>query len=325
MERDSKMQTYCFTDETVLGGAYWPQVETCYSKTWAGYKMLPHMHDRVEIMYVLKGRCRIHVFTHRMEEKTIRLIGKREITLGVGDFILLDQGVLHALEVPETSYMANVEFAIFSDQEGLLSLKRLYEVSESFRGFKALGQKIVTGTDQDGLVYQALARVIESFQNAGVGKAQRDIHMCDLLLILSQHVEAASEKDRAFFYVGKAEKWMLSHADAELRVGDIAAQAGVALNYLQRIFKQVKGQTMIQYLNRIRIERSKFLLAQTEEPIVDIAAAVGYNSRQHFCRVFSAVVGVSPQRFRKDYQDVEKKQIFIFDGAQDTHLEQYHY
>lgn len=319
------MQTYCFTDETVFCGAYWPRVETCYSKTWTGYKMLPHMHNRVEIMYVLKGRCRIHVFTHRLEGQTIRLTGKREIALGVGDFILLDQGVLHALEVPETSYMANAEFAILPDQEGLLSLKRLYEVSEPFRNLTALGQKVVTGTDRDGVVYQALARVIENFKNTSIAKAQRDIHMGDLLLLLSQHVEAASEKNQALFYVAKAEKWMLSHADEELRVGDIAAQVGVVPNYLQRIFKQAKGQTMIQYLNSIRIERSKFLLAQTEEPIVDIAAAVGYNSRQHFCRMFSASVGMSPQRFRKDYQDVEKKQVYIFDGIQDTFLEQYHY
>ena len=51
--------------------------------------------------------------------------------------------------------------------------------------------------------------------------------------------------------------------------------------------------------------------------ILDVAVATGFNSRQHFFRVFSAVTGMSPQQFRKEHRARSLPQTFLFDNAVD--------
>jgi YesN/AraC family two-component response regulator len=53
------------------------------------------------------------------------------------------------------------------------------------------------------------------------------------------------------------------------------------------------------YLNKIRIEMSKKLLADHDIPLVDVANLVGYEDQSYFTRVFRSIVGISPGRFRE--------------------------
>ena len=87
---------------------------------------------------------------------------------------------------------------------------------------------------------------------------------------------------------------------------------GISVAYLQRLFRQVHGVTIIDYLNRMRIERAKFLLLNTNEPVVEIAIEAGFNSRQHFARVFTFLEHISPQEYRRKKRSSEDKQIFLF-------------
>ena len=106
-----------------------------------------------------------------------------------------------------------------------------------------------------------------------------------------------------------------------VRINDIAKEIGINPSYLQRIFKQANGKTMIEYLNSIRIERAKFMLSCTEDPIVDIAVSVGYNSRQHFSHVFTEITGVSPQEYRKHSVKHQRRQLYMFDNIIDDFIE----
>ena len=45
--------------------------------------------------------------------------------------------------------------------------------------------------------------------------------------------------------------------------------------------------------NQVRIEKAKQLLLKTSHPIVNIGAEIGFNNRQHFCKVFSAFTGTA--------------------------------
>ena len=53
------------------------------------------------------------------------------------------------------------------------------------------------------------------------------------------------------------------------------------------------------YVNRLRINRAKFLLTNTSMRQIDIAEEVGFNSRQNFALAFTKTAGVSPSVFRR--------------------------
>jgi hypothetical protein len=69
------MNAYPLFSSNIRQGHFWPVVEACYSRTWDHYEMQPHIHNRAEIMYVLKGRCMVHLYEYltKIESQGIRI------------------------------------------------------------------------------------------------------------------------------------------------------------------------------------------------------------------------------------------------------------
>lgn len=84
-----------------------------------------------------------------------------------------------------------------------------------------------------------------------------------------------------------------------LTLDDLAAEAGLAPQYLCRIFRQVTGRTPVNYLNYYRVECSAELLGAAEDNITEIALRCGFNDLSYFIRLFRQYKGVSPGQFRK--------------------------
>src|SRR4029078_8049264 len=83
-----------------------------------------------------------------------------------------------------------------------------------------------------------------------------------------------------------------------LDVRYVAAIAHVSEAHFIRSFRAVFGETPHRYLQRRRVERSMFLLRETDRRITDICFDVGFMSLGTFSRTFHDVVGESPTVFR---------------------------
>lgn len=69
--------------------------------------------------------------------------------------------------------------------------------------------------------------------------------------------------------------------------------------YFSSIFKQSTGSSFKEYLNMVRIEESKRLLANTDYSIIDIAVAAGFEDQSYFSRVFKKYTGLTPKQYRQ--------------------------
>ena len=81
-----------------------------------------------------------------------------------------------------------------------------------------------------------------------------------------------------------------------LRVAD---EVGLSRRVLERRFLQYLGRTPKAEIMRIRIERAKMLLAQTDKSRESIARRCGFASPEYFSMAFHRLVGMKPQAYRK--------------------------
>ena len=314
------MLTHALTDPAILSGRFWPRVEACYSRTWEHYDMPPHFHERVEIMLVLKGSALIHLYDYRpgASPQEIHILSHRVERMGPGEYMLLDQGLLHRLEVPGTSYMLNAEFAVVEAPQGLMSLKQLAGASPDFSAMLGRGQKLLRGRGASEKLLPALEQVVTEFSRPlPRDPALADLLLAALLLRIAENQKTQDMTSSALGYAHAAAEYLKAHCFNALRVQEVAAYVGIAPAYLQRIFKQAMGVTMVEYVNQLRVEQSRRLLAYTDSPIIDVAVACGFNSRQHFFRVFSAQTGMSPQQYRQSSAVRVSDQIYLFDNVGD--------
>ena len=83
-----------------------------------------------------------------------------------------------------------------------------------------------------------------------------------------------------------------------LDVRTVAAVAHVSEAHFIRSFRAVFGETPHRYLQRRRVERSMFLLRETDRSITDICFDVGFMSLGTFSRTFREVIGETPSSYR---------------------------
>ncbi len=87
-----------------------------------------------------------------------------------------------------------------------------------------------------------------------------------------------------------------------LDVRAVAAVAHISEAHFIRSFRAVFGETPHRYLQRRRVERSMFLLRETDRSVTDICFSVGFSSLGTFSRTFRDVVGEPPSEYHESHE-----------------------
>lgn len=83
-----------------------------------------------------------------------------------------------------------------------------------------------------------------------------------------------------------------------LTVSDIAESVYLSSTYVSLLFKQETGETVYEYLTKVRIERAKELLRDARIKFYEICDAVGYSDPSHFSKIFKKYTGLTPSAYR---------------------------
>ncbi|MFH5182443.1 response regulator [Paenibacillus sp. TAB 01] len=90
-----------------------------------------------------------------------------------------------------------------------------------------------------------------------------------------------------------------SRYNENLKVFEIAKEIGFTENYLSVLFKKETGETIMDYLTRIRMDQARELLKDQSYKIYEISEMVGYSDSNYFSKLFKKMEGMYPLEFRK--------------------------
>jgi AraC family transcriptional regulator len=93
-------------------------------------------------------------------------------------------------------------------------------------------------------------------------------------------------------------RFIHEHIEAAIHVNELAATAHMSAYHFARMFKEATGIPPHRYITLQRVDHAKQLLGDTDLPLVDVAAAVGFQTQGHFTSVFRKHAGVTPRTFR---------------------------
>ena len=107
-----------------------------------------------------------------------------------------------------------------------------------------------------------------------------------------------------FEYAKKAIDYISENATKSLTVEEVSGAAGLSKYYFIRVFKKVTGQTLTEYINKVRCDCAKTLLVSGEYSITEAALSSGFNNVSYFAKIFKKNTG----RLPSDYlpQDAKK-------------------
>jgi len=104
------------------------------------------------------------------------------------------------------------------------------------------------------------------------------------------------------------------HLDGELEPGQLARVAAFSQFHFARIFRGLVGETLMEHIRRLRLERAARNLKQRDEPITQLAFEAGFETHESFTRAFSAMFGVPPSSYRAAHKPAPE-------AASGTHID----
>lgn len=99
--------------------------------------------------------------------------------------------------------------------------------------------------------------------------------------------------------VGKVQKYIRRHLKEDISLNDIARYIDRNPTYISHVFRAATGETLFEYITRLRMERAMELLRNSTMKIQEVAAAVGYDEQSYFSQVFKKYTGQTAGEYRK--------------------------
>ena len=101
--------------------------------------------------------------------------------------------------------------------------------------------------------------------------------------------------------VAKSLKFIRDNANRPISVGDVQVQSGLSVSVFERRFKSAIGRTTKAEITRVRLNRAKLLLTETNLPITRIAQQSGFRESKYFCEVFRKTEGMTATQYRGQF------------------------
>lgn len=246
----------------------------------------PHKHLRIEINYVKKGNCVLHLENESISfaENEMMIIcsnvehtfeaGSEDTTLMQLEFLPEIFSRFNPVGHEEESELAPV--TIFSEENRLIKIVNNVRIMRSV-------QRIVNEMNQKNKYYEYLVVM----------------YYAELLILIYRYLDEAYLPICTHDSLKKAISYIRLNYQTEISITDVATYTGIGERYLRKLFSQYLNLSPLDYLNQIRINKSIELLRNTELSIKEICFMCGFQSPQYFSRIFKQHMGISPREVTK--------------------------
>lgn len=266
-------------------------IEFNFENTGSAIYCPPHTHTWYEFNYVTSGSF-FTCFGNDMHE------------VGENMFFLIPPGVEHSHKYNAT----NPHDGIYMRWQ-LMKKDDIENKQPDINGFKHLVCLSSWNSQccKDDGVIEDLLELMLKHSEYGASAVNLQLDFINILFMLSNLVAPNSEDmkfDRDISgktLLRKVDIYLNDSNQKTFNVHSLAASLHMSYGHLARIYKKSSGQTILERLSDLLVEKSLILLEQTDLSMKEIAEKLGYSNQYYFSSVFKEKKGISPSGYRKSY------------------------
>jgi transcriptional regulator GlxA family with amidase domain len=109
------------------------------------------------------------------------------------------------------------------------------------------------------------------------------------------------QKDHDDDVIKKAQEFIENNYAEKITVDNLASMLALSRRHLERRFKKATSNTVVEYMQRVRIEAAKMSLETIRENVNEVMYNVGYTDTKAFRMIFKKITGLSPIEYRNKY------------------------
>lgn len=215
--------------------------------------------------------------------------GAEVASLCVGAFLLAGTGLLHGKKC-STHWMAVNTF------------------KEMFPDVNLVSEKIIT--DEDGIYssggansfWNLLLYLLEKYTDREMAILFSKYYAIEIdRFSQSPFIMFQGQKDHADDVIKKAQNFIEHNFQERITVEQLASMLALGRRNLERRFKKATSNSIIEYMQRVKIEAAKKSLETSNENVNEVMYRVGYTDSKAFRNTFKRYTGLSPIQYRSKY------------------------
>ena len=144
-----------------------------------------------------------------------------------------------------------------------------------------------------------LLDMIDMYLSAYPQRLEICLSMVHSILLCCDSVNTAGEKQRLDNRIRTSMQFMHDHFEQNISLERLAEWVDLSVSRLAHLFREQCGQTPMQYLEQLRIQRACSELVMSAKAIAEIGEEVGIHDPAYFTRIFKRQTGMTPRAFRK--------------------------
>lgn len=215
--------------------------------------------------------------------------GAEVVSLCIGAFILASTGLLKGRSCA-THWLAAEEFRQLYPDVNLMPYKIITDEGGIYTSGGAFSS------------LNLLLYLIEKFSGRDMAITSSKIFEIDIernsqSLFIIFH----GQKDHEDEAIKKAQEFIEHNYSGKITVDKLASTLAMSRRHLERRFKKATSNTVVEYMQRVRIEAAKMSLETMRENVNEVMYNVGYTDTKAFRETFKRITGVSPVEYRNKY------------------------
>lgn len=120
------------------------------------------------------------------------------------------------------------------------------------------------------------------------------ISECLTIIAADRYGGAASKRTE----IAEACHFVSQHLDRKITLEEVAEHLFMNPSYFSRLFKKETGETFIEYVTRMKMNRAKEMLERSAAPVGKICETLGYDNQSYFIKLFKTFSGLTPVEYR---------------------------
>lgn len=117
----------------------------------------------------------------------------------------------------------------------------------------------------------------------------------------SQFIMFHGQKDHEDHEIKKAQEFIENNVSDKITVDQLASTFAIGRRNLERRFKKATSNTVVEYIQRVKIEAAKMSLESSRENVNEVMYNIGYTDPKAFRFTFKKITGLSPIEYRNKY------------------------
>ena len=243
---------------------------------------VPHTHNHMELFFIVGGKGQF-------------LIEDQLHPVDVNNLVIINPNVVHtevSLNAQPLEYIvlgvAGIQLATSDTSNGQFSILDHFESAE----ISGCLRNILREMEQKNTGYE------------DVCQAYMEILIIRLMRSIALAVPSESQVISVNRQCAAVRRYIDLHFKEALTLEQLAAEGHMNKFYLSHAFKREFGVSPINYMISKRIEESKYLLAETDLSMTQIAQLLGFSSLSYFSQVFRRTQSVTPMEYRQSQRGI---------------------